>query len=721
MTDLVLFATAPRHLETLLADELTALGAANAAPTRAGVAFEGDLAAAYRACLWSRLASRVLLRLAEVPAADADMLHGELLALPWEDHLSSRHTFAVDFVGTSATIRDSRFGARRVKDAVMDRLRGIGGGRPRVDLEQPDIRLNVRLQRERATVSLDLSGESLHRRGYRPAGRRAPLKENLAAAVLQRARWPAMAAEGATLLDPLCGSGTLLIEAALIAGDVAPGLLRPRFGFERWPGHDHDLWSDIRAEAEARRQAGLGRLPPLLGFDADDKAVTTARRNAIRAGLGERIRIEPRALASQPQRPPAERGLLVTNPPYGHRLEAGRPVEQLYMDLGDWTRRALPGWRIAVLTAGGSLLSALGLRAERTYALYNGALPCRLGVYEIALDATPAPRSAVAEAPPALVNRLRKNARHLARWARREGVECYRVYDADLPEYAMAVDLYRGERLYAHVQEYAPPAEISPRKAQHRRGAALAAVGEVFDLPAKAVFFKIRRPRRAAEQYGRQGQTGTFHQVGEPGCRLLVNFTNYLDTGLFLDHRPLRLRLQREAAGRRFLNLFCYTATATVHAAVGGASATVSVDLSHTYLDWARRNLRLNELAEDRHTLIHADCRAWLADAARRRQRFDLILLDPPTVSRSRRMEGSLDVQRDHPELIGAAAALLAPGGVLYFSTNYRRFRLHEEALNGLEVAEITKETIGPDFARSPRIHRCWRIQASGNRPDTIR
>ena len=710
-----LLITTASNLEGLLLQELDRLGAEDLRETRGGVHCAGPVELAHRICLWSRLASRVLLPLGTVAAADADELYRGVRGLDWESSLKDGVTLAVTFSGTSRTIRHTVFGAQRVKDAILDRLRQ-DGRHARVDLESPDIRISVRLHGDRAQVALDLAGESLHRRGYRRRQTEAPLKESLAAAVLLRGGWPGVAGEGGTLFDPCCGSGTLLIEGAMMAADIAPGLWRQRYGFLAWRGHDGEGWRELLNEAEGRRRRGLEHLPPIVGHDRDRDAVAATCANLAACGLDAHIVTRCAALEDEAVSwPDSATGLLATNPPYGHRLEANAPVERLYMALGDRARRTLPGWHLAVLTSRSERLAALGLRAERVYRLFNGRLPARLGTYLIGSAASPRRREDhPPEAPTALVNRLRKNDRHLARWRRRERVGCYRVYDADIPEYAFAIDVYdtdRGRRL--HVQEYEPPAKIAPRKAELRRREALAAVQEGFDVTSSAVHFKMRRRRRAAEQHGPQARTGEFLQVHEGDCLLRVNLADYLDTGLFLDHRPLRQQIGQAAAGRRFLNLFGYTGSATVHAAVGGARATTTVDLSRRYLEWARENLRLNGLDDTRHELVAADVRQWLADAATPASDggYDLILLDPPTSSRSRRMATPFDVQRDHVELIHSAARLLAQGGVLYFSNNSRNFRLHGDSLADLEVEEITRETIAPDFARGRPIHRCWRIR----------
>jgi len=701
-----MFATAPRGLEGLLAEELRAFGAADAHERRGGVSFSGDLGLAYRACLWSRVANRILLPLAEFQAADADALHAGVRAMDWSMHLRPGATLAVDFTGVKAAITHSRYATQRVKDGVVDMLRETTGERPSVDTESPDIRINTHMSGQTVTIALDLSGDSLHRRGYREPGVPAPLKENLAAAVLMRAGWAELAAAGGGFTDPMCGSGTLAIEAAWIAGDVAPGLLRTRFGFLGWRGHDDGLWKDLLDEALERQDAGLAALPPMVASDQDPSAIRQALANVQRAGLGGKVHVERRELADA--RPPArvKTGLVAVNPPYGERLSPDRELVPLYARLGQTLRQNFQGWRAIMITGAEA---EIGLKPERRWSVFNGAISCRLERFEIAVqdpDRAPAPLAAES-----LVNRIRKNRKQLGRWLKRSGVSSYRIYDADIPEYALAVDVYgTSQGDWLHVQEYEPPpsATVEPRDARARLRAALAALPVALEVPPERIVLKVRKRQRGEAQYTRQAAEGGMLEVREGNCRLLVNLTDYLDTGLFLDHRPVRTWIGEAAAGKRVLNLFCYTGAATVHAAVGGAAATTSVDLSRTYLDWLRRNLALNGLDDFRHQLVQADCRDWLNAC---RGQYDLIFLDPPSFSNSKRMEGTLDIQRDHAELIQVAAACLAPDGVLVFSNNLRRFKLDVENLDGLVVEDRTAWSLPEDFQRNRRIHQCYFIR----------
>jgi 23S rRNA (guanine2445-N2)-methyltransferase / 23S rRNA (guanine2069-N7)-methyltransferase len=715
--------TCPKGLEGLLLEEAKALGLEDAREQTAAVRGHAEIEVAYRLCLWSRLANRVLLVLSRFAMNNADELYDGVQAVDWRDHLEPSGSLAVEFSGNGSGIDNTHFGALKVKDAIVDRLRTAGGERPSIDKLNPDLRVHLRLDRGEAVLSLDLSGHSLHQRGYRLQQGAAPLKENLAAAVLIRAGWPRIAAEGGALADPMCGVGTFLVEAALMAADIAPNLKRERWGFSNWLGHVPAIWKKLHAEAEQRAAAGLAK-PPLWirGYEADPRLIQPGRNNVERAGLSDWVKIYQGELGSFEPRPDQnQKGLVISNPPYGERLGDEASLLYLYQNLGDRLRQACLGWEAAVFTGAPELGKRMGLRSHKQYAFWNGALPCKLLLIKVQTEqfvtgerrakaadepAAEAPQQArLSEGGQMFANRLQKNLKQLGKWARREGVECYRLYDADMPEYALAVDLYRD---WVHVQEYAAPRSIDPDKAQARLLDALAAIPQALGVAQERVVIKRRERQAGTKQYQRQAAQGQFMEVNEGGVKLLVNLTDYLDTGLFLDHRPLRLRIQREAAGKRFLNLFCYTATATVHAAKGGARSTTSVDLSKTYLDWARRNLSLNGFS-DKHRLEQGDVMAWLGDD---RGEYELIFIDPPTFSNSKRMEGVFDVQRDHVELLDLAMARLARGGVLYFSNNFRKFQLDESLVARYQVEEISAQTLDPDFARNPKIHRAWRFSA---------
>jgi len=743
-----LFLTCPKGLEGLLAEEATALGLEDTREHTSTIRGTADMETAYRLCLWSRLANRVLLVLKRFPMKDAEDLYHGVLDVDWQDHLEPDGSLAVEFSGHGSGIDNTHFGALKVKDAIVDKLRTPDGLRPSIDKLNPDLRIHLRLDRGEAILSLDLSGHSLHQRGYRLQQGAAPLKENLAAAILIRAGWPRIAAEGGALADPMCGVGTFLVEAAMIGADIAPNLKRERWGFSAWLGHVPALWHKLHDEAVARAQAGLAKTPLWIrGYEADPRLIQPARNNIERAGLSEWIKVYQGEVATFEPRPDQnQKGLVICNPPYGERLGDEASLLYLYQNLGERLRQACLNWEAAVFTGAPDLGKRMGIRSHKQYAFWNGALPCKLLLIKVQPDQfvtgerrtpeqrqiereqaehevapepvklnkngnpirEPAPvveQARLSEGGQMFANRLQKNLKQLSKWVRREGIDCYRVYDADMPEYSLAIDLYED---WVHVQEYAAPKSIDPEKASARLFDALAAIPQALNIDKSRVVIKRRERQSGTKQYERQSAQGQFVEVKEGGVKLLVNLTDYLDTGLFLDHRPMRMRIQREAAGKRFLNLYSYTATASVHAAKGGARSTTSVDLSKTYLDWARRNLSLNGFS-DKNRLEQGDVMVWLEAS---RDEYDLIFIDPPTFSNSKRMEGIFDVQRDQVQLIDLAMARLAPGGVLYFSNNFRKFQLEENLAERYAVEEITAQTLDPDFARNSKIHRAWKITA---------
>lgn len=681
----------------LLKAELEALGGRGVKQEPGGCRVRGPLAFGYKICLWSRVASRVLLLLRDEVVENEDGLYTAVREIAWEEHVRPDGSIAVEFVGDGAGISHTRYGAQRVKDAIVDRFRDRTGVRPSVDRETPDVRAYVHVRGRGCSIGLDLSGQSLHRRGYRTAVGEAPIKENLAAALLMYGGWPGFAAEGHRFVDPMCGAGTIVIEAAWIACDVAPGLLRPRFGFHGWLGHDAAAWDEVLAIAKARAEEGKTQpLPPMRGFDADPRAVAAARANAERAGVGTLTEFTTVRVSELTAPAEGELGLVATNPPYGERMGDKTEAHAGLAELGRVLKQTFVGWSSVIIASDDGLLHAVGLPFADTLEVSNGPHAALFARFE------PPSQAALRDHP--FSNRLRKNLRHLRRWVEREQITCYRVYDGDMPEYNVAVDVYGSS---VHVQEYEPPDTVDPEAARRRLSEATSLVAEVLAIPGANVHLKTRRRQRGPQQYERQSDEGRFMVVREGGHSFWVNLTDYLDTGLFLDHRMTRAMIERSARGMRFLNLFCYTGTATVYAACGGAKTTTSVDLSNTYLDWAKRNFEINDVKGPDHRLIRADGLEWLE---RERGLYDLVFLDPPTFSNSAAMDSTLDIRRDHVQLIDRTMARVAPQGMLLFSTNSRRFRLDPAVSERYEVEDLTARTTPKDFAKG-LLHRCWKLQ----------
>jgi 23S rRNA (guanine2445-N2)-methyltransferase / 23S rRNA (guanine2069-N7)-methyltransferase len=707
-------------LEWVLAGELEALGAREVRVGRRTVEFAAepgrDRETLYRAVLECRTAIRVLEPLGRFCVDSPAALYRALQTVDWTEQLTAADTLRVDAVIHDTFVNHSLYAAQVVKDAVVDQLRTPSGRRPDVRLRGATLRLALHLVGDVATIFRDAAGRSLHQRGWRVGDVEAPLSEVLAAGILAVAGWR----PGEALLDPLCGSGTLVIEAATAAAGMAPGLWRARRraqGFFRFRDCDRGLADRLVAELEARVRS------PAAAFyasDLDPGAVAAARACATAAGVAPWVEIEQRHF--EEVRPPSTPGLIVTNPPYGERLPVRRAAA-LMRRLGDWLVRHAGGWRAAILVANTPATKHFGLRTTHRVPLRNGPIDCRLLEVEIRPRPAAGDVAVPADRPVAVPGgarstadqigdfrrRLAKRFRHLARWARRQGIEAFRVYDRDIPEIPLVIDWYAG---WLHAAEYDRPHERTEIEHDVWLDRMIEAAALELGVPAGRTFLKLRRRQRAGGQYDKVDTRQALLTVKEGGLEFEVNLSDYLDTGLFLDHRPTRGLVRHDAAGRRFLNLFCYTGSFSVYAAAGGAPETTSVDLSNTYLDWTRTNLARNGFRDaGRHRTVRDDARAFLEHRARRGEPpFDLVVADPPTFSRSAKTTVPWDVQRDHAELLELVAANLAPGGIVYFATNFRRFRLAEEALTSrYEIRDITRRTIPEDF-RDERPHRAWRL-----------
>ncbi|GGY35575.1 ribosomal RNA large subunit methyltransferase K/L [Bacterioplanes sanyensis] len=713
-SEMAWMALCPKGLEPLLADEISHLGGKVERETHMGVAWKGDLEVVYRVCLWSRLASRILLPLYESQVTTADDLYDSARKVDWPGVFPVSANFRIDFHGRNDQIRNTQFGAQRIKDAVVDGFRDHCGQRPSVDKDAA-VRIEARLAKGKLSLFLNLSGDSLHRRGYRLQPGKAPLKENLAAALLIRAGWPEKMATGEHLIDPMCGSGTLLIEAALMAADIAPGLNRQKWGFSDWKGHDRKLWMALCDEARQRRTQGLAQLQNrFYGFDIDAEQLNAAQKNLERAGLSDKVHLERRGVdALRVQKDVMTKGgLLICNPPYGERLSELPQLAPLYQQLHQAALK-VPQWPLAVFTGNVDLAKVIRRPMDKQYRFVNGQIATRLLMFGAADERSlSAPDTLIRGPVEAFANRLKKNLKQLNKWAKREQVSCYRLYDADLPEYAVAIDRYQAEQgEWLHVQEYTPPKSIDPEKAERRLLDVLGALPEVTGVAPERIVLKRRERQSGKRQYEKVASDEQALVVQEGAVKLQVNLRDYLDTGLFLDHRPTRLWLHQQLKpGQRFLNLFCYTATASVHAAQAGAHCT-SVDMSRTYLNWGKDNFGLNAIDPAEHAFVQQDCMQWLAQQGS--DKFDVIFMDPPTFSNSKRMEGVLDIQRDHVRLIEQAMALLNPGGVLVFSTNLRKFQLDEDALSVFNIQAQGAKSVPFDFSRRPNIHHCFHIRSA--------
>ncbi len=706
-------------LEALLVDELRVLGAINLRETISSVAFTGTLEVAYRCCLWSRLANRIFYVVKSFSITSIDDLYQNTFDIEWEKHFSPRESFSVNFRGTNKFLDNSLYGARRVKDAVVDRFRDISNQRPSVDTKAPKLRLNARLYKDRVQLSIDLAGESLHRRGYRRASGSAPLKENLAAALLLRSGWPNIFVRGGGLIDPMCGGGTFLIEAAMIASDIAPGLLRRKFGFESWTFHKAPVWESLISEAKARRIVGLKNLRSnIRGFDIDPSAIEATRLNLAACGLDKHIHVAVKQMDQIDDVSSEIRGLVITNPPYGKRLNDVDTLRPVYQKLSTVLKLNFQGWSASVFTGNLELAREIDLSPSHQTKLYNSSIPCKLLVFNdirskshqlLSRLTIPPPSKELGPDAQMLLNRLKKNRRKLNSWLKANSTDCYRLYDCDLPEYAISIDVYKDVLL---IHEYKLPSHLDPEKASARLEDAAKVVKNCAIDWKYRVLYKQRVRQRGLRQYQKSEDDCAIVMLVEEGsAKFEVNLTKYIDTGLFLDQRKLRARIASEIKGKSFLNLFCYTATATVQAALGGAKSSLSCDMSNTYLSWANRNMSLNNISALVHKLLRIDCVQWLSEHQIVDESFDIILLDPPTFSNSKKMAKAFDVARDHENLVIWCMKLLTPRGTLYFSTNFKKFKMSKRIYQQFITRDITKETIDFDYRRNPKIHSVYEIK----------
>ncbi|TWT36310.1 Ribosomal RNA large subunit methyltransferase K/L [Posidoniimonas corsicana] len=727
---LPLAATTAFGVEAVVRRELEALGypAKITAPGR--VAFEGDPQAIAQANLWLRAGERVVVELASFPATDFGQLFDGVAALDWAAWIPPDGEFPVRGRSRGSQLSSVPACQKIVKKAIVERLRQQHGVQ-----ELPETAglygVEVALVDDVATLTLDTTGVGLHKRGYRPVTSSAPLRETLAAAIVQLSYWR----NGRPLLDPFCGAGTLAIEAAMIGRQIAPGLRRV-FAAEDWPAVPADVWQAAREQAQQRMLPALDER--ILATDADDQVLVTARRSAERAGVLEDIHFQQRAFADTLSK--REYGCLITNPPYGERLGEQREIEELYQAMPLVLRR-LPTWSHYVLTSRLDFEQLVGQTADKRRKLYNGRLECTLFQYQGpkppkgegggrkqgAEPASAAKTSVVEPAPKASVdapqrafgglkpeaarqaeefsNRLKKLARHLRKWPTKRGITCYRIYDRDIPEAPFAIDRYDDA---LHIAEYERPHDRTPAEHADWLDHMVRTAADALETPRELVFVKRRFRQRGETQYQRVAEQQAVRLVKEAGLTFRVNLSDYVDTGLFLDHRVTRGRFRDEAEGKRVLNLFAYTGAFSVYALAGGAERVTTVDLSPTYLDWARDNVRLNKLDASRCDFVEGDSQEFV-ESLPAEPLFDLAIVDPPTFSNTKRGADDWDVQQHAAPLLVEVAKRMPPGGVIYFSTNSRRFKLDEDQLSGLAIREISRQTVPEDF-RNKRIHRCWRM-----------
>lgn len=769
-----LLATSTMGLESVVSRELKELGYEPKNIEVGRTLFTGSERDICRANIHLRAAGRVLIRMGEFPAEDFGELFDRTVELPWERWLPKSACFPVD--GRSVRSKLSSVPACQsiVKKAIVNRLQKAWNV-TELPEDGPRYPVEVSLLKDRATLTIDTTGEGLHRRGYRKLVGAAPLRETLAAGMILLSYWD----PERPLLDPFCGSGTIPIEAALIARNIAPGLKRS-FVSEAWSQIPFASWTEVRQAAKDAIRPSISA--SITGCDIDPQAVEMAEYHARMAGVSQDITFQCRDFLKTESS--EEYGCSIMNPPYGKWIGDFRELRELYFSIPSVLQK-LPTWSHYVFTAFPDFENLIGQEATRRRKIYNSRLECtyfqfigprppRKGFVDkeneleysgsleteisneeqssegsisfksvsggpredsrerfekVSLAAENSVRTQTDEDkgnPPKDVKpirgvfgvlsdsvrnsaadferRLEKLAHHYRRWPSRRGISCFRIYDRDIPEIPLAIDRYED---CLHIAEYERP---------HDRNAALQVqwmdlmadiAGKVFETPREKIFVKQRRRQRGIAQYERWDTSHYVIQANEGGLKFFVNLSDYLDTGLFLDHRITRDMVRKEAKGKRFLNLFSYTGSFSVYAADGGAESVTTVDLSNTYLDWAQDNMELNGFRGSRFEYVRSDVFRFL-DLLYDDEMFDLVVLDPPTFSNSKDL-ADWDVQRDHAEMLNLLLRHVSPGGVIYFSNNNRRFKLDEELIRGARLREISNRTVPEDF-RNRRIHRCWRI-----------
>lgn len=743
-----LIATTTFGLEAVVARELKLLGYEPKTLQPGWVGFQGNFTAIARANLWLRTADRVLVQLGSFEATDFGQLFDQTFALPWHEWITVDGEFVVNGRSIKSQLSSVPACQKIVKKSIVEKLKK-GHHVEELPESGEKFPVEVALLEDRATLVLDTTGPSLHKRGYRKLVGQAPLKETLAAALVLLSYWR----PDRPLLDPFCGTGTIPIEAALIGRSMAPGMNRD-FTAETWPCIPEDAWAEAYKEACDLARPDTPLL--ILGTDRDEKVLSLARYHAREAGVQDAVQFSQRDFVNLSS--PRDYGCIITNPPYGERLGEQEEIENLYRLIPEVLRR-LPTWSHYIITSYPEFETIVGQKADRRRKLYNGRIACtyfqfqgprppKPGIEKTTENAeepdvpensvshlacevkenTPVQNVPQAErlndtplSPPQpspvfggltekaaeqgrlFRTRLLKRAKHLRRYPTRQGITCYRIYERDIPEIPLVVDRYESA---LHITEYERPHDRTP--AQHADWLDLMCrtAAKALEVDPKEVYLKRRQKLHGPSQYERVNQENRKLHVHEGGLKFEVNLSDYVDTGLFLDHRITRSMVREAAPGRRFLNLFAYTGSFTVYAAAGGAVSTRTVDLSNTYIDWAKWNMALNKMNGPEHHYVRSDILEYLD---RDQDIYDLAVVDPPTYSRSKSTEQDWDVQRDYIELLHRLFARMSPGGIVYFSTNFRRFKFDETQFAGLKIHEISKQTVPPEY-RNRRIHRCWRI-----------
>ena len=655
-------ATCSFGTEPLLVKELELFEVENVKPLTGAVEFSANIEQAYKLCLWSRVADRVLLFINDFKCSNADDIYHNALKINWQNYMDVENTFQIKGSIAKEVNLNSQYALFRMKDAIVDWFQSSYSRRPSIARKNSDLYFNFHINKDYiCSLYFDLVGEPLYKRGYRVSKTDAILKETLANAIVQYGKWQ-VGNKNSLLVDPMCGSGTLLIEAAILSLNIAPGAYRQSFSLEKWQGHDAEIWSRVRTEADnSKLFVNKDHNVKFFGYDSSKENIKKAISNARNSGLENLIHFEKRnlyqfSLPDENKLSP-ESCFLITNPPYGERLGEAESLKYLYKCLGRKIKANCNQWQVSIFSNNIELLDQINIPVVSRTKLFNGPLKCQLvnfdtssafSTQKIKLDFEK--KNAIDnfsnnEISVDFSNRISKNYKSLKKWISSNNIENYRLYDRDMPEFNLVVDIY-GDKI--HLQEYKAPKSIDSEAARKRLNQAILTLVKVFDINRRQIHIKKRERQKGTNQYRQINTKRNYNEITENNLKFLVNFTDYLDVGIFLDHRYIRSYIRNISRGKNFLNLFSYTATASVYAAAGGALSTTSIDLSSAYTAWAKKNFLLNGFDLEENTLIIEDSLTWLEDDKNPVHNYDIIFVDPPTYSNSKKLTTDFNIQRDH-------------------------------------------------------------------------
>lgn len=698
--------TCAAGLEDLVTDELTSFGAEISSSRKGEVRWSATLEAGYRTCLWSRFSSRLILVLSEFTIDTTDDLYEAATTITWEDHLSVDDSFAVDCVRTaSGPVTNSMYGALRIKDGIVDRFRERHRIRPSVQTQRPNVRVYLQVHGTRALLGLDLSGEGLHRRGYRLDSGPAPLKENLAAAIMALSGWDGKF----PLIDPMCGSATLLIEAALMKADSAPGLGRSYFGLFGWRGHQKSVWDELVAEALDREaSAREQKWPPLIGYDGNRSAIRAARKNIAQAGFADRILVAPQELHHLKNNF-GQAGFLVCNPPYGERLSDSQSVKHLYRHMGDLFQDQFPGWKMALFTAAPDYADRFKLHLDKSVKIFNGPLVCRLFSGSPRAASVPAAlgewqisKAVDQDSATELGNRLKKNHRKFHPWACDKKLDWYRLYDRDLPQFNVTIDV-TPPRL--HIREFPLPSGKDPRSAEERFREVTQTVRNLFAVSRDQVMVH----RRVSSRKGQKNRTYRSKQteIREGKALFLLGGESDPETAFFPDQRFVRNYLGQVVDRGNFLSIFDTSGGSAISVALEGAITTTTLGVGARNVELLVNNFSRNGLHPDNHKAVTDSVMNWLK---RGRRQFDLIYICFRKKQYRQTNSSVFKVGSDHRFLIDRSIASLSESGRLVVSSLLPNFELDPAVMDAYRCRTMSKKLVSPDLTRGARNFRCWEI-----------